>query len=78
MDKAMGKSTYNVIELVGSSPSGWEEAIQGAMNTASFALTNMRVARVVEMDAKCVDGSILEYRVKVRLSFKNEIEPETL
>jgi hypothetical protein len=30
------------------------------------------------MDVRLGEGNIIEYRAKVRLSFKNEIEPETL
>jgi len=74
-----GMSTiYKVIELVGSSPDGWEEAVKKVMDTATGALTNVRIAEVIEMDAKVEDGRIVEYRTKVRLSFKVEREPETL
>jgi flavin-binding protein dodecin len=71
-------SVYKVIELVGSSPEGWEEAVKKAMDIASSALTNVRIAEVIEMDATLEDGRIAEYRAKVRLSFKVEREPETL
>jgi flavin-binding protein dodecin len=71
-------SVYKIIELVGSSTEGWEEAVRKAMDTATTALTNVRIAEVVEMDARVEDGRIAEYRAKVRLSFKVEREPETL
>jgi flavin-binding protein dodecin len=73
-----GMSVYKVIELVGSSPVGWEEAAKEAIEAATTALTNVRIAEVVEMDAIVKDGRIAEYRAKVRLSFKIEREPETL
>jgi flavin-binding protein dodecin len=38
----------------------------------------MRIAEVVEMDTRLLDGGIVEYRARVRLSFKHEVEPETL
>lgn len=78
MESEVGGSVYNVIELVGSSSKGWEEAIKNAVDTAYEALTNLRIAEVTELDAKLADGKIVEYRAKVRLSFKHEIEPETL
>ncbi len=79
MESEVGGSVYNVIELVGSSSKGWEEAVKNAVDTASEALTNLRIAEVTELDAKmAADGKIVEYRAKVRLSFKHEIEPETL
>jgi len=77
MDK-VGNSVYNIIEVVGSSSRGWEEAAKIAVETASNKLTNLRIAEVLEMDAKLAEGKIAVYRVKVRLSFKNEVEPETL
>jgi dodecin len=78
MDSAIGSSVYNFIELVGTSSKGWEEAVSNAIDTADRKLTNMRIAEVVEMDTKLVDGKILQFRAKIRLSFKNEVEPETL
>ena len=74
----VGSSIYNVIELVGTSPVGFEEAARNAVETASKGLTNLRIAEVVEMDARLEDNRIVEYRAKVRLSFKHEVEPETL
>ena len=71
-------STYNIIELVGSSRSGWEEAAQNAIATASSRLTNVRIAEIAELDVKIEGGRIAEYRAKIRISFKVEIEPETL
>ncbi len=74
----VGSSIYNVIELVGTSPVGFEEAARNAVETASKGLTNLRIAKVVEIDARLEDNRIVEYRAKVRLSFKHEVEPETL
>ena len=74
----VGSSVYNVIELVGSSSLGFEEAVRNAVETASKGLTNLRIAEVVEMDARLEDNRIVEYRARVRLSFKHEVEPETL
>lgn len=74
----VGGSVYNVIELVGASSVGFEEAVRNAVETASKGLTNLRIAEVVEMDARLEDNRIVEYRARVRLSFKHEVEPETL
>jgi dodecin len=78
MESAIGSSVYNFIELVGTSSKDWEEAVSNAISSADAKLTNMRVAEVVEMDTKLVEGKIVQYRAKVRLSFKHEVEPETL
>ena len=74
----MAGKGYKIIELVGSSPDGWEEAVKQVVDTASTELTNMRIAEVMELDTRLEDGKIAEYRAKVRLSFKVEREPETL
>ncbi|MDD4161504.1 MAG: dodecin family protein [Methanothrix sp.] len=78
MDNAIGDSVYNFIELVGTSDKDWEEAVRNAIDTSDKRLTNMRIAEVVEMDTKLVEGKIVQFRAKVRLSFKHEVEPETL
>jgi flavin-binding protein dodecin len=78
MDSVIGSSVYDFIELVGTSTEGWEEAVRNAVACADESLTNMRVARLVEMDARLVDGMVLQFRARVRLSFKHEVEPETL
>jgi len=78
MDSAIGSSIYNFIELVGTSDKGWEEAVSNALDSAGRKLTNTRIAEVVKMDTKLADGKILLFRAKVRLSFKHEVEPETL
>lgn len=74
----MGGSVYNIIEVVGSSSKGWEEAVKNAVDTASERLTNLRIAEIVELDTKLSEGNVIAFRARVRLSFKHEIEPETL
>ena len=78
MEAPIGKSVYNFIELVGTSNESWEDAVQSAIKTANQNLTNMRIAEVSRMDSRLVEGGIMEYRARVILSFKHEVEPETL
>jgi flavin-binding protein dodecin len=74
----MVSKVYKIIELIGSSPKGWEEAVKNVMDTASAEITNLRIAEIVELDTRLESGKVAEYRAKVRLSFKVEREPETL
>lgn len=74
----MVRKVFKVIELIGTSPNGWEEAVKDVIDTASSKLTNIRIAEIVELDTKLENGKIAEYRAKIRLSFKVEREPETL
>ncbi len=66
----MPYSVYKVIEIVGSSPTSWEEAAKNAVETASKTLKDLRVAEVVELDMKIEDGKIAAYRTRVNVSFK--------
>jgi len=66
----MSDSVYKVIELVGSSPTSWEEAAQNAIDTASDSLEDLRVAEVTELDMKLEDGRVQAYRARVKVSFK--------
>ena len=69
----MSSSIYKVIELVGSSPTSWEEAAKAAVETASQSLSNLRIAEIVKLDMKIEDGKVAAYRARVNLSFKYEV-----
>ncbi len=67
------ESVYPVIELVGSSPTSWEDAVRNAIDTASESLWNLRIAEVTELDVTLDDeGKITAYRAKIKVSFKND------
>ncbi len=70
----MAESLYKVIQLVGSSPDGWEKAVQEAVAKASKTLRDLRIVTVDELDCKIEDGKIVAYRARVRLSFKYEAD----
>jgi flavin-binding protein dodecin len=70
----MDGSVYKIIELVGTSPKSWEEAVQNVVAMASKTLRDLRIAEVRELDVRLENGKIVEYRAKVRLSFKYENE----
>lgn len=66
-------STYKVIELVGTSYTGWEAAAKDAIEAASKTLDDLRVAEVTRMDMKMEDNRIL-YRTRLQVSFKVVLE----
>jgi flavin-binding protein dodecin len=68
----MAESVYKVIELVGTSGESWERAAAAAVDLASKSLRDLRVAEVVQLDMHIQDGKVLEYRAKVKISFKHE------
>jgi hypothetical protein len=72
----MPRSTYKVIELIGTSDKSWEEAARIAVERAAQHLRELRVAEVVEMDMVMNEGKIQVFRTKVKLSFKYEGHPD--
>jgi len=66
----MAESVYKIIELIGSSPTSWEEAAKNAVETAAKSLDDIRVAEVVELDVKLDANKAVAYRAKVKVSFK--------
>lgn len=63
-------SIYKVIEIIGSSEKSWEEAARAAVETAAKSLKEVRVAEVKELDMRIEEGKVVEYRTKLRISFK--------
>jgi len=66
----MSNSVYKFIEMVGTSPTSWEEAAKTAVETASQSLRDTRVAEIKDLDMKLEDGKVALFRATVRLSFK--------
>lgn len=64
------ESVYKVIEVIGTSPTSWEEAAKNAVETAAKSLSDLRVAEVVEFDMRVEEGKVVAYRAKVKVSFK--------
>lgn len=65
-------SVYKVIELVGTSKKSWEDAATQAILMANKSLRELRIAEVVKMDVRLDDGDMVEYRVRLKVSFKFE------
>ena len=65
------ESTYNVIELVGTSPESWEKAATVALAEATKSLRNLRIAEVTDLDIHLGDdGEVVAFRTKLKVSFK--------
>jgi dodecin len=65
-----GKSTYQIVEIVGTSKTSWEEAAKIAVETAGKSLQDLRIAEVVKLDMVVEDGKVSKYRARLNLSFK--------
>jgi len=68
----MSDSVYKIITLVGTSTKSWEDAAREAVETAAKTLRDLRIAEVEELDMQIDKGKIINYRAKVRISFKYE------
>jgi hypothetical protein len=68
----MAESVYKIIELVGTSSESWEKAAEAAVKKASKSLRDLRIAEVSMLDMHIEEGKIVQYRTKVKLSFKYE------
>ena len=65
-------SVYKMIRLVGSSPTSWEEAAKSAVEEAAKHVRDMRVAEVEQCDMRIENGTVVEYRTRVHVSFRYE------
>lgn len=70
----MPGSVYKVIELVGTSTESWEDAARSALKAASESLEDLRIAEVVTSDVRLEGNEIVEFRVKMKVSFKYHSE----
>ena len=58
-----------VVELVGTSERGFEDAINEAVRRTAKTLRNVRGIDVVGQKALVKNGKVVEYRVNLKLSF---------
>ncbi|MBN1683216.1 dodecin domain-containing protein [Candidatus Bathyarchaeota archaeon] len=62
-------TVVKIIELIGSSPKGWEEAVKDALNEASKTVRNIKGIDVIKYTAKVDNNKITEYRAVVKIAF---------
>jgi flavin-binding protein dodecin len=62
-------TVVKIVELIGSSPIGWEEAAQNAVNEAAETVRNIKGVDVKRCTAKVRDNKIVEYRAVVKIAF---------
>jgi flavin-binding protein dodecin len=66
-------AVVKVIELVGSSPDSFSDAVRNAVKTASKSLRNIRGVEVLGSTADVADdGSISNYKVHCKVAFMIE------
>ena len=70
----MTEHVYRVIEVVGSSETSIEDAIQVAVRKASSTIRHMRWFQVVETRGQIEEGQVRYYQVTLKLGFSVEDE----
>jgi hypothetical protein len=71
-NERMPDHVYKKIELVGSSPNGFDEAVQNALARAKKTVRNMRWFEVTETRGYIDDGKVREWQVTLNIGFTLE------
>jgi dodecin len=58
-----------IIELIGSSPNDWEDAVKDALAQATKTVKNIKSIYVKNCKAKVENNKIVEYRAVVKIAF---------
>jgi flavin-binding protein dodecin len=68
----MADSVYRVTEVIGVSGESWDAAARNAVETAAKTVRDLRVAEVIRQDVTIENGSLINFRVRLGISFKYE------
>jgi flavin-binding protein dodecin len=68
----MGNNVYKIVELVGTSVNGTDDAIRNGVETAAKTLRNVDWYEVVESRGHVVDGKVAHYQVTLKIAFRLE------
>jgi hypothetical protein len=68
----MSAHTYKLIDLVGSSTVGTDDAIRNAIAKAALTVKHMDWFEVVETRGHIVNGQIAHYQVTIKVGFRIE------
>ena len=68
----MSEHTYKIVEIVGSSPTSIEEAINNAVNDAGKTIRNIRWFEVIETRGHVEGNKVAHYQVTLKIGFTIE------
>jgi len=69
MPEEVPKGVVKVIELVGSSPNSFSDAVRNSVSTAAQTLRNITGVDVLSSSATVENGQISLYKVQVKIAF---------
>jgi len=65
-------TVLKIIEVIGCSPEGWDEAGAEALKRACKTVKHIQAMEVTGMSADIKDGGIINYKTTVKISFEVE------
>ena len=68
----MSDHVYRLSEIVGSSPTGVDDAIRNAIAKASQTVRNIEWFEATEVRGQVVDGAVAYYQVTLKIGFRVE------
>ena len=68
----MSDHVYSLTEIVGSSKTTIEDAIQSGLHTAAASLRNLEWFEVTEIRGSIANGAVSHYQVSMKLGFRYE------
>ena len=64
--------TYKLVEIVGTSPKSFYEAVKNAIAEASKTIRHMDWFEVVEQRGRIAEGEVQEFQVTLKVGFRIE------
>jgi hypothetical protein len=68
----MNDHTYSITEIIGTSKTSVEEAIQHGIKTAAKSLRHLDWFEVTQVKGQIVDGAVAYYQVAMKLGLRYE------
>ena len=68
----MSNHVYKLVELVGSSSTGTDDAIRNAIETAAKTLRHIDWFEVISIRGQIDDGRVAHYQVTLKIGFRLE------
>lgn len=68
----MAHHVYKMVELVGSSPTGIDDAIRTAVETAAKTIRHLDWFEVVETRGQIANGKVAHWQVTLKAGFRIE------
>lgn len=70
----MTNRVYKLVEVVGTSPQGTDEAIRNAIETAAKSIRHIDWFEVTGTRGQVVDGKVAHFQVTLKLGFRIEAD----